>query len=152
METEAKTQTPSKSSLRRTDADGGTDADSGSQGGSHFERIGGVYERVKIREKVENCPPSLRFSVTLCPGSGEVLLKWTCHSDDLFIHFALAQERFCCKGPGSTAKRGHVSAQASQAGHGTSLLFLWLKFTRFSLVCGLSADLCWLRTPKATSQ
>ena len=56
-----------KSAADRTD--GGTDADSGSQGGSHFERIGGVYERVKIREKVENFPPFLRFSVTLCPGS-----------------------------------------------------------------------------------
>ena len=49
----------------------------------------------QTREEVENCRPSLRFSVTLYPGLGEVLLKRTCHSDDLLIHFALAQERFC---------------------------------------------------------
>ena len=29
------------------------------------------------REKGENCHPSLRFSVSLCPGSGKALFKQT---------------------------------------------------------------------------
>ena len=44
--------------------------------------FGGV-PRHPGREKVENCRSSLRFSVPLCPCSGEVLLKQTGHSEDI---------------------------------------------------------------------
>ena len=60
------------------------------------------------REKVENCRPSLRFSVPLCPVSGEVLLKRTGRYD----------------------KKGQNLAQDNQAGHVTFLLFLWACISR----------------------
>ena len=71
-----------------------------------FRRIFGEGEG---QSKSENCHPSLKIFGLSLPYR-PVLFNKTSPEPGVksTIHFALAQERFCLKGPGSTAKRGNI--------------------------------------------